>query len=247
MPLFKMQQCAQALTRLQLRCLVSFLFPFTLLFISAFVVYFQQIFDRSQLGLFIAECAKGSMEILWAYFPTIGAYAWFHQSWPKESKRKCLSYRKKRFLFLQLPLLVGLWFFTFWNIRSRISSEFTSTSWIAGVFLEFEWISLQAFSIFAWIQDNWKKESRKSKGEKWSKNQRTTVFLFLVPLFILITLCLMAHSFRNFGMTFAFQVAEGLENALFVYFPGMQIYVWMRRNWNRKVDSDHIPQLVENR
>ena len=230
------------LTRLQLRCLISFVLPFTMLLFSFVLLYLQRIFFADELA---EKFAKSAMEILWAYFPTIGAYAWFHQSWPLEKKSKELTSRQVRFVLLQVPLLIGLWYFTLWNLGTRFFPQYFSPSWIPSICLEFEWISLQAFSIFAWIYDNWEKESAKSFNGERTKKQRQTIILFLLPLFLLISSCIAAHSFQKMGMTFEFSLAEALENTLFVYFPGVQIFVWISINWSKDPEKDQLPHLTE--
>ena len=203
------------------RSLICFLGPFLLLFLSFIALYFSRIVYGTD-----SELAKKSitlMELFWAYFPTIGACAsaGFVEILPKENRNPSgKNFLRKRFFLCHLPLLVGLWLLTLWNIRVRFLG--LASSYLPELLLEIEWIGLQALSIALWMRDN--------KGRELER--KTTLRYFLIPLFFLFLFAVIANCSKLIGWGFAFQCSELIENSLFVYFPGMQACVWMRKNWS---------------
>ena len=228
------------LTARQALCIFGFVLPFALLLLSFIALYTLRIFYNNQL---FEKIAISSMELWWAYFPIIGAAVLFRNSRRVKGKSNKLTFWQMFFVSLHILLLVALIFFTLWNLDLRFYSQSFLVSWIPSICLELVWIALQAHSIFSWICNNWKKESVKSLHGELTVRQRDTFSRFLPALCLLIFCAIAAHSFQRMENIFAFQIFETFENALFVYFPGVQSYVWIRDRWS-EIEDEKVDSLV---
>lgn len=161
---------------------------------------------------FACPYSATGLEILWMYFPLMGAYL-------AEKDSKLFA----RFLLLALwtlPTLTGA------KIALRFSSPDGLGFWYVGLLLEANWIYISIANLLVWIAQNWKLESAKVK-RGFSTAQWHCLLYYCIPVALMIygVIQYRAMAYFNYSET-SLLLASSFTELIFVLSPVKASLSW---------------------